>query len=101
MQLLTIILFALLAALQAGDAYLTWQVLANGGRELNPLVRLLMGWFGVVPALAMTKVALLAVAGLWLLDQHVPMLLLVGLYAWVVWHNWLQLQHAHGARQGS
>jgi hypothetical protein len=83
--------FALLAGLQIADAYLTWRVLANGGRELNPVVRILMKWFGVAAGLMLAKAALLAAAALWLGDHVVLILLLVALYSWVVMNNWKQL----------
>ena len=87
----SLIPFALLTFLQTADAYLTWRILANGGRELNPIVRVLMKWFGVVAGLVLAKAALLAAAALWLVSHSVATLLLVGLYCWVVVHNWKQL----------
>ena len=97
----SLIPFALLATLQIADGYLTWRVLANGGRELNPVVRILMDRLGVVAGLAMAKLALLVVTVLWLADHLVLMLLLIGLYAWVVRHNWKQLAGASARRQNS
>lgn len=43
----------LLIALQLIDAVLTAKIIANGGRELNPLIAKLMGRIGVVPGLVL------------------------------------------------
>jgi hypothetical protein len=97
----SLIPFALVATLQVADAYLTWRLLTNGGRELNPIVRILMERLGIVAGLALTKLALLAVTALWLADHFVLMLLLAGLYTWVVRHNWKQLAGASARRRES
>src|SRR5690606_6850800 len=51
------------AALSLADAWLTVAILERGGREANPVMRALMEYVGVIPALAGTKI--LAVALLW------------------------------------
>lgn len=92
---------ALLASLQVADAYLTWRVLDNGGREMNPLVRILMDRLGVVAGLVVAKLALLILAAFWLADHLVLMLVLIGLYAWVVMHNWKELASHSQSHQSS
>lgn len=100
MQTLSFLLFVLVVALQAADAYLTWRVLRGGGRELNPVVRFLMQELGTVAGLAVAKVALVVVIWIFLLDHPVWMALVTGLYVWVVVHNWNQLAHAGNEVQG-
>lgn len=101
MQFLSLVLFVLLVILQVADAYLTWRVLAAGGREVNPIVRLLMEQLGVVFALALSKLVLLVVTGLWLADHLILLLMLVTLYAWVVVHNGEQLARTSSNQQGN
>jgi hypothetical protein len=92
MQYLNYVLFLILVALQAADAYTTWRVLRAGGRELNPALRLLMDRIGIVPALAVVKLVAVLFVGLFLLEHVVILLALVGLYAWVVQNNWRQMR---------
>lgn len=53
------ILLAVFVALQVIDAVSTVRVLNKGGKELNPLMRFLMGKVGKVPALIGTKVCII------------------------------------------
>lgn len=96
MLFLSILLFVLVLALQAGDGYLTWRVLRAGGRELNPVVRFLIERIGLVPGLVLAKGVLAIVSGIFLFDQPLVLFLVVLLYVWVVRHNWQQL-HKGGA----
>lgn len=91
MHFLCLVLFILVAALQAADGFLTWRVLRAGGRELNPAVRFLIERIGLVPGLVLAKLALVILVGLYLRDQVAALLPIVALYAWVVRHNWRQL----------
>jgi hypothetical protein len=96
MHFLSVVLFVLVVALQAADAFLTWRVLLAGGRELNPAVRFLIGHLGVVPGLAVAKLFLVVMVGLYLREQLLILLAIAAAYAWVVRHNWQQLQRATG-----
>lgn len=51
---------ALFAALQLLDAALTVAVLRRGGRELNPVMRQAFDLVGVIPALLILKLGLIA-----------------------------------------
>lgn len=96
MHFLSVVLFVLVVALQAADGFLTWRVLRAGGRELNPVVRFLMDRLGIVPGLAAAKLVLLVMTWLYLREQLLILLAIAALYAWVVRHNWIQLQRATG-----
>jgi hypothetical protein len=91
MHFLSVVLFALVMALQAADAFLTWRVLRAGGRELNPVVRFLIDRFGTIRGLVLAKLVLVAAAGLFLRDHLLILLAISALYVWVVYHNWQQL----------
>ena len=58
-------LFAFLLALQAMDVATTLYVLNNGGKEINPVVRKLMKWFGKTSGLIIIK--LMALCALFLI----------------------------------
>lgn len=96
MPFLFIVLLFLVVALQAADGFLTWRVLRAGGREINPAVRLLIDRFGIVPGLFLAKLVVVVVVGLFLRDQLLILLVIAVLYAWVVRHNWQQLQRTAG-----
>lgn len=96
MHFLFIVLFVLVVALQAADGLLTWRVLRAGGRELNPAVRVLIDRFGIIPGLVLAKLVVVVVVGLFLRDQLLILLAIAALYAWVVRHNWQQLQRTAG-----
>jgi len=80
-------LLALLAALQVADVWTTRRILLAGGKEMNPVVRWLIGRFGLLPALLMSKAAVLALAAAFLLPY--PWLLggLCVFYAGIIWYN--------------
>jgi len=92
MQYLSYLLLGLVVALQAADAYLTWRIIQGGGRELNPVVRFLITKAGTAPGLAIDKVFVVVMAGLFLLELPLVLLAIAVLYAWVVWHNWKQFR---------
>ena len=96
MHFLSVVLFVLVVALQAADAFLTWRVLRAGGRELNPAVRFLITHLGTVPGLVAFKLFLVVMAWLYLREQLLVLLAIAALYACVVRHNWNQLQRATG-----
>ena len=50
-----------LVILNLSDGWLTHRILKNGGREVNPIMRMLMEEFGVIPALFWTKAVLVGV----------------------------------------
>lgn len=52
---MTAFLLVLLTLLQAGDIVTTLMILKLGGRELNPIVRWLLGRFADTPALIAAK----------------------------------------------
>jgi hypothetical protein len=75
------ILLAVFAALQLADVFTTNQVLANGGREANPLGVLAMSHFGSywpVPKLALMAVCMVVMIK-WKPKYIAPLLALVGL----------------------
>lgn len=73
------------AALQVADSVLTVLVINGGGREMNPVMRWLMERFGMIPALAVFKGAVIA----YLAWAAIPALTIGGcvLYAGVVAWN--------------
>jgi hypothetical protein len=79
--------FLVLAALQGGDGYLTWRILAAGGSERNPLMRRWLGLAGTLPGLVLAKGIILVLA--WVFLRELPMALpaLAVVYAIVVLHN--------------
>jgi len=85
--MMTYALIALLAALQAADIYTTRRILLAGGKEMNPAVRWLIGRFGILPALLMSKAAVLALAAAFM--TPFPWLLggLCVFYAGIIWYN--------------
>ena len=80
-------LIAILAALQVADIYTTRRILLAGGKEMNPTVRWLIGRFGIMPALLMSKAAVLALAAAFVIPF--PWLLggLCVFYAGIIWYN--------------
>ena len=80
----------LLALLQLGDALTTFYILKEKrGRELNPVMDFLFDKFGIVPSLIVMKTAVVIAfwyAGIWWATAIMSLV-----YAWVVWHNWRQI----------
>ena len=91
------VLLALIIILQLLDAWTTFRVLEQGGREMNPLLAWAMSGIGVTLALVIAKgtaIAAFIIAYL-LAPATVFMVMAAGIavvYAWVVWHNWGQLR---------
>lgn len=98
---MTTILLIAIAVLQAADIYTTHRILAAGGRETNRFVDALLRAVGVLPGLLAVKAVFLSVlcyiALLPLTPADTKMLnvffvAIVGLYGWVVIHNFKQMK---------
>ena len=87
----SITLIALLAALQLADVWTTRRILLEGGKEMNPAVRWLIGRLGIMPALLVSKAAVLALAAAFMMPY--PWLLggLCMFYVGIVAYNWKSL----------
>lgn len=85
-----LILLVLFLILQAFDLYSTFQALKTGvGAEANPVMRRLMGWFGVGAALIIKTLVACIVGGLlFYVDATFQLLLLVLIYAVFMYNNW-------------
>lgn len=59
---LSLLLLLLLALLQLADGWTTWRILRMGGQELNPVILRLMLSIGIVPALMLKGIAVIAAA---------------------------------------
>lgn len=83
----------LLLTLQAADALTTYRLLSDGGRELNPLVAYLIAKLGLVPALLISKGAVVGLLLAFTLNapNWFP-LILCALYTAVVFHNIKELR---------
>jgi hypothetical protein len=82
-------------ALSALDARSTIAILKRGGRELNPVMRWMMGKMGVVSALMVVKGFGLAVLSAYPIPGEVQVILLV-VYAAVVANNLRVLSNMKG-----
>lgn len=71
----SLMLFIVLVAINGVDVYTTLRIVQAGGREGNPLLAPLVKRMGVVPALLVVKVPLLAVA--WFFLRPYPWIMLV------------------------
>ena len=83
------VLLLLVIALQVADIVTTYLIIQRGGRELNPLIAAAMAKIGVLPALLVTKGALIA---LMVSVNHVEGMIyvfafLAALYAFVISNN--------------
>ena len=89
------ILTALFALTQLGDWYTTEKVFAQGGREVNPIMAKI---FKVLPPqLALPIKGIVATVIVWFLTSFMVGLfidvVLIGIYSFVVAHNWLQIKN--------
>lgn len=57
-------LFSLVCVYQGLDVYQTYLLLQLGCQEVNPIVRLSIAWFGVVPGMIMTKLLFVIILGI-------------------------------------
>jgi hypothetical protein len=91
-------LIAVLVMLNIADGILTVRIIKKGGKELNPVMVKIMSWLGTVPALAVSKVLVLALYGWlafvagdgWAYSPHVTAALCAW-YGLAVCNNWRQL----------
>lgn len=84
-------LTALFALLQVGDWWTTKRILANGGREINPVMRALIGAVGVDVALIGKGVVMVGLFHAFAIRLHLAALAIAcTVYVGVVWHNWRQ-----------
>ena len=79
-------------ALQVVDIWSTDQVLARGGREVNPVLAKLFTRFPPVPAMIVTKIP--AVVLLWWADMFLTTILCCLIYLWVVINNLTVLKNS-------
>lgn len=85
--MMAIVLTMFLALLQVADWHTTRTILANGGRELNPLIRWAMAQVGIDAALIVKGIAVVAL-GYWVGMQSEDILAaLVVVYVAVICHN--------------
>lgn len=85
-------LLIVFAVLQALDAYTTLQILAKGGKELNPVMNWVFDKLGIVNGVVMVKCFIILLF-LWAIDL-IPVwvfILMIGIYSFVVAHNLRQL----------
>ena len=84
--------FALFVLVNVLDAMTTVKALELGGKELNPLMARMMGMVGVIPALAIMKVAMLyfTFTSLGIVILYLP--LFVAVYIGVVVWNLYQIK---------
>ena len=104
-----------LTFLQAFDGWTTYQILKNGGRELNPIVKFLMDKLGRYPGLLVLKAAAAALA--WVvalvpiadvkspdvMSPDVARLVALGVmaafYSWAAVNNWRVLQRQEARKE--
>lgn len=83
-----IAILILLAILQVADWHSTRTILAKGGRELNPVARLGMGYFGVDGFLVL-KGVFVVLGGIWIGTESLWLLAAVdAFYVGIILHNW-------------
>lgn len=71
---LSLALFLLLVAVNGLDIYTTLRIVKGGGQEGNPILAPLVKRMGVIPALLVVKIPILALA--WLFCSPYPLILL-------------------------
>ncbi len=83
---------AILALLQIADVWTTNRVIANGGREDNPVLKWIMDRLGEHWWIAKLGIAGLAIFILYSVGQQllswIVLIGLIGAYGWVVHHNY-------------
>ena len=75
-----------LGALLLLDAGLTFSIIRNGGREMNPIVKWFIAKFGLLPGLIGSRAIVLVLAIMWPSARWA----LIGAYAAAVLWNWRQ-----------
>ena len=86
------LLLAYAVLLQFGDFWTTKQILAGGGRELNPIMAALMGWLGVVGGLVVKVLVAAAMAVALYVYSPAGLIVFAILYTGVVGWNTYQLK---------
>jgi hypothetical protein len=82
------IMFVIFIALAIADARLTWLILRRkNGKELNPVIRWAIEKLGLVPALVVKTVALVAIG---FYSPESTLMILIGIYSAVVLWNFYQ-----------
>lgn len=98
--MLTNILLGLFIVLQLLDIYTTNKALKTGkASEKNPLMKVLMGKLGIIPAMVIPKVIVIGLA-LYFVEDTFEWRLILGLFSvafvFVVWNNY-NVGKRHGA----
>lgn len=89
MDIFISVLFITFATAQVLDCYTTYHILKRGGAELNPVMRKLMEWWGVLPTLLSVKIPLTVLVFIAVLNYYIWEALVVIniLYGIVLWNN--------------
>lgn len=86
-------LYILTVALILADGYTTYRILSKGGRELNPAMRWLMRRFGLVGGMVASRiVAIGAMTLLYIANMQLLLLIVYGVYVFVVANNIKQMR---------
>jgi hypothetical protein len=86
-------LAVLFLIMQALDGLTTYVILKQGGRELNPFMQIAMNFLGVLPALILVKMIVIAVFAVYF--EFIPAwawLLVIGVYGYVLFNNFKVLE---------
>lgn len=84
-------IFVFFCFLQMADAYTTYVILSKGGRELNPVMRVIMDRMGVLPGLLICKILLCVAVWFYIMDKYILFICNV-VYIGVVINNVLQMR---------
>ena len=79
--------------MQALDGLTTYVILKQGGRELNPVMQIAMNFLGVLPALIVVKMAIVAVFAAY--AHEIPLwawMVTIGIYTFVLVNNFKVLE---------
>ena len=87
-HIFALLLIGILIVLQCLDYYTTHTILANGGRELNPVMRWLMEHMSIDDALLFKGFVVVAVAVILFLDNLYALAAMDIVFALVVMFNW-------------
>jgi hypothetical protein len=82
----------ILALLQIPDAWTTCKVLAQGGREYNPVLAYLYKRFGILPVLVTVKTLVLMLSYFYLINQPYILGLFCVIYGVTIAHNYSQIK---------
>jgi len=79
--------------MQALDGLTTYVILKRGGRELNPVMQIAMNFLGVLPALIVVKMTVIAVFAAY--ANEIPLwawMVTIGIYMFVLVNNFKVLE---------